>query len=199
MALSRVAVEEDDEIGWIFETDHACAKCSDAILLTYEVYLLRVVIPVVSTDGGLEYMDVEAEDRDYMYEPRYFEFGCWEDVRDNLREDLENAPSIQDDKAILDCGICESGICRGEYLGLATWGEVRCSQRMPEGEATHIFELEDISPFPICISCLSKMNDEICLWDDPVDQEGSCDEGTHQRCWRQGCMDVCLLHGHQKT
>lgn len=189
----EAAIETNDELfKLINKSEHTCDKCGSSIQYTDEIYMLQVVQPYIQS-GQLLFAPVQAEDGDFLYEPCFLEFMCWEEVEEDMREKMEDHPPILDDFAILDCAICESGIRQWEYSGLAVYGELHCSKRSPDGNPTSIFDSQDPSPVVFCIACLKKIDESIELWDD-VDQNGECSEGTFIRCWRYGCdPSACQL------
>ena len=184
------SLREELEIA-VYKSGHSCSKCGDALLHTDEVYLLQVVQPYV--DEQLEFAPIISTDDDFLYEPIFLDFMCWEKVEEEIREAVENVPPILDTYGILDCSLCESSIRQWEVMGLATYGELHCSQRTPEGSPTSTFKQMDNLPTVLCISCLKKMNADILEVWESVSHGGECDEGTFFRCWRHGCpANGCL-------
>jgi hypothetical protein len=187
--------EMDDELySLINRTDKECASCGEPIHYTDEVFLLSVVRPIISVEGVL-YEMMQAEDGDFLYEPRILSLECWEELEETLREWVADQPPILDPRSVLECSACESGIQQGETLGLVQFGEVHCSQRTPDGVPTSIFESYDNDPKNVCIACLRLLNSELCnLWDGTVQQGTECKEGTSIRCWRNGCQgqELCF-------
>ena len=171
----------------VYKSGHHCHGCMDAILYTDEVYLLQVVYAQVS-EQGLELIQLP------QYEPLFLDFSCWENLEEDLYEKVEDTPPILDDYAVLECSVCSSGIRALEVMGLATYGELHCSQRVPNGILSTTFETVDQTPTVICISCAKLANDEILeLWAD-LRQGTECDEGVYFRCWRYGCDSHCIVN-----
>jgi len=191
----REQTDEDDELfRTIMKTEHNCSACDDPLCYTDEVVVIKVVAP--SFENGLfTYADAEADDGDFLYEPRFADYGCWEDAANEVGELVEDLPPIEDPAAVLLCKLCSSGILLGELMGLVTMGELHCSQRSPDIASTTIFEAQDPDPVTICIVCLRKLSDEFLdLWDS-VGQGDECEEGATIRCWRLSCPGAaaCLL------
>lgn len=170
---------------------HQCARCQDEILLTDEVYVLQVVSATMN--GDFQILPVQCEDEDYLYEPRFFDFECWEDSIQELLNLTSDIPPLLHEEAILECELCESGICLNEYFAQLVCGEIRRSAQTPDGHPTIHFEPIG-GTTTLCLSCLKHINDDVhVMWDEGVDQDGECDEGTHSRCWRYGCEEeVCI-------
>jgi len=189
------AQEAEDELFRItMKTEHSCAGCSDVLCLTDEVVVITVVAPTIE-NNDIRYAIAEADDSDFLYEPRFMDYGCWENTANELGAELDNLPPIDEISAVVLCRICSSGICLGELMGLVTKGELHCSQRSPEIASTTIFDEQDPDPDPVCIVCLSKLSEEyLALWDS-VGQGDECEDGKNIRCWRHGCpgADNCLL------
>jgi len=186
--------EESELYRIIMKTEHVCSACADTLCYTDEAVVITVVVPTIQGHEFV-YAPAESDDGDFLYEPQFACYECWEDVGNEVAELLENTPPIEEITAVVTCRICKSGICMGELMGLVTMGELQCSQRSPEFSATTIFEPQDPDPTPVCITCLSKLSDEyLDLWDS-VSQGDECREGTDIRCWRLGCpgSDNCLL------
>jgi hypothetical protein len=188
------AGEQDDLYRFVMKTEHRCAACDDPLCLTEEVVVITVVLPVIEATNFF-YAPAEADDNDFLYEPRFCCYECWEDVVNELSEMLDNTPPIEEISAVVLCSVCKSGICLGEVMGLGTMGEFQCSQRSPEIAATTIFDAQDPDPTPICVACLRKLSEDyLDLWES-VGQGDECQEGTEIRCWRHGCpgADACIL------
>jgi hypothetical protein len=195
------AVDDDSIASFVFRSGHHCVVCSEEIMLTEEVYLLRVVVGICD-ENGLRLEIVESDDKDFLYEPTFFCFGCWEDAVEDLKEFVQDESPELDNHAVMECSICSSSIRDLEYTGLGMWGEIQTSRRCPEGQATQTFVDTSIEQAGciMCIACLKRFNDDVVssIWESGVDQEGSCGEGTLGRCWREGCKDTCLQYGFNK-
>lgn len=187
--------EEDyEQVKATMGSDHDCACCNELILLTDEVVCMTIVVFGVN-NGILERNPALADDQDFLYEPRFMEYECWEDVVNELYETLHDTPPIIAEGAVASCRICESSILLGEITGLAIKGELQYSPRMPEGVPTTTFDPQDPTPDTVCIVCLKKLADDyLNLWDE-VEQGNECSEGTSIRCWRFGCVgrENCML------
>jgi hypothetical protein len=186
---------QEDLYRMVMRTDHACACCGDTILFSDESVVITVVVPTIGPDATLVFEPVLADDGDYFYEPRFLEFGCWENVVNEVCEELQDTPPIVDHESVTSCKICESGIRLGEIMGLATKGELLCSSRLPDGVETTTFDAQDPAPDVICIVCLQNLSANVIdLWES-IEQGNECPEGTEIRCWRLGCSgkDGCIV------
>lgn len=178
---------EEELYRMVMRTGHACACCGDNILFSDESVVITVVVPTVGINATLVFEPALAEDGDYLYEPRFLEYDCWENVVNEVYEELQDKPPIEDPESVTSCKICESGVRLGEIMGLATKGELLCSSRLPDGVETTTFDAQDLNPDVICIVCLQNLSmNVIDLWES-VEQGDECAEGTEIRCWRVGC------------
>lgn len=192
METSAFLIEDEQEemSRLIYRTGIECARCGDDVHYTDEVFLISIVRPTISVEGVI-YEMLQADDGDFLYEPRTMNLECWEEAVEELRERMEDIPPILDLRAVLECSICESGIRTGESVGLIQFGEVHCSQRRPEDASTNTFETYDHDPQVICLSCIRLFNEDVnCLWEGDVQEGDECKEGTYLRCWREGCEGV---------
>lgn len=181
-------LEEDDLDRVLRKCGEDCAACGDELLYMDEVFLLVIVYPAVTPDGSFVLEPAVADDGDFLYAPRFLSLECWEELYEDLCGRFEDTPPLLDNRAVLDCSSCGSGIRLGELLCLATFGEIHCSQRSPDGVAASSFEELDTEPCVICISCLRLINDDINgMWEGDVQQDNECPDGTAMRCWRYGC------------
>ena len=184
----------DDEIAeFIYDSGHECSRCREKIMLVEEVYLLWVV--AARMNGSFQILPVESDEGDFLYPPQYFCFSCWEDNCEDL-SNLENEiHQINDERGVCECIVCNSDILLNESFGQPILGEIRCSPRMPNDETTYYFHRLQKSELCICISCLKLLNDSVIeMWEEGVDQEGECEQGTHWRCWRSGCTKHCEMN-----
>jgi hypothetical protein len=193
--------EEEDPGEWAIP-NMGCASCGETLHYTEEIFHISVCYAV---NNGTEtiiapYICDEGEfEGDYYYEPLFFEFSCWEDVMEELREMVDDAPPVNHKDELLACDFCKCSICEFENFATAYIGEVHVSKRMPNGMPASIFETIS-KPYIICIGCLNLINDHsIDLWDEELSQTGECQECTHARCWRweAGCSCPCHAEGSE--
>lgn len=187
-------IEDEELYRTVMQTDHGCAACAETLCFTDEVVVITIVVPTIE-GTEFKYAPAEADDGDFLYEPRFCCYECWEDVGNELAELLENTPPIEEITAVTLCKICKSGICMGEITGLVTMGELQCSQRSPDIAATTTFDAQDPDPAVLCVSCMQKLSDQyLDLWES-VGHADECAEGTDIRCWRLECPGQanCLL------
>jgi hypothetical protein len=197
--MTSVSEEEEELYQLVMRTEHECAVCCEKICFTDEIVVLTVVVMTLEiVDGELKvsYSPMEADDGDFLYEPRFLEYECWEDTVDEMVSQLEDKPPIEDPESAVECRICKSGIRLGELMGLATKGELLSSARLPDGMPSTTFDAQDPQPDPVCVACLRFMSTNIVdLWES-VEHNDECEEGTEIRCWRQGCQGKagCILN-----
>lgn len=187
--------EEHDEYGWPI-ADFSChsPSCGDPIPFAEDVYVISMYTAGVS-DAGLQYLPLEADDGDYLYEPCYFCKECWMFVMDELREHVRDTPPVFDDYAFGECDTCSSGIRVGELFGLVTLGQIQVSPRSPDAKATGTFTPMSKDPNIICIACMNLLErDTAELWGGRITQHDECEEGTFLRCWRYGCPANGVCH-----
>jgi len=174
-----------------------CVACDDHLHFTEEIVLLKVMYPAI--EGGNEVLkNFVVEDGenpgDFYYTPLFFEFECWEQTAESLREMVENAPPVRDKHELMRCDFCDCSICENEILGCAYIGELHVSNKLPNGEVTTKF-VSIANPYHVCVGCLVLLNDqELDLWDEDINQTGECQECTHIRCWRYDATCSCPCH-----
>ena len=182
----------------IWKSGHVCAYCGDGIHLTAEVFLLQIVYSGYDEQGNLNQFILQDNEGDYIYEPQFFHLECWEDLWENFEAFLEDRPPLMDPEPslqIAECYGCESSIRAYEPAGLLSFGEIRRSRRSPDGDTTIYFDPCNNKSETICLTCLHLMNNELFeMWDD-LTSNGVCEQGLHERCWRNGtCTKGCWHH-----
>jgi hypothetical protein len=176
-------------------TDQVCADCGEAVRFTEEVWLLQVVeLHVVG--GHLQYTQIIDEtdaDRDFLFAPYFFDFHCWESLYDDLKEECEDHPPVEDSLSVAECTCCGSSVREGEYTGLFTVGEFHLSRRSPNGMTSGTF-VPNGAPEVLCFYCLYVLNDNFMeMWDE-LSQFGECADCIFCRCWRgDSCPCGCHL------
>ncbi|GAF95522.1 unnamed protein product [marine sediment metagenome] len=177
------------ELEDLYSTPHGCASCEDQLFLTDELVLVQVVYTNALPDR-IECYDIDNGEGGFTYEPYFVHLDCWENFMEELDELTEHTPPTPDLLSIYDCSQCKSGIRAWETSCLVTPGELRRSPRAPEGVQGIHFDNCLGEPQLICISCITRMNDEVFeMWED-FSHNGECSEGSHIRCWRgNACHD----------
>ena len=169
----------------LHSTGHICADCGEKINYTDECVLVEVIQP--QKLGGKNFyhkvIDEESLNGDFLFEPYFFCFSCWDDNYDNLKEDIEDSPPIEDDESQHTCTCCGAGIRDWEYAGIFSVGECHVSRRAPNGVPGPHFE-SDVEPELLCLYCLRLINENyIELWENLYQNE-ECMDCTQLRCWR---------------
>lgn len=183
-------VEEEDERD-PDDTEHSCSHpCGDTLPYDTEVFLLTVAVCSMQL-GRLAFPPALDTDNDFLYEPCFFCFSCYEEIEEEIRTRTRDTPPIADDYAVLDCSVCASGIRRDEVIGMVQIGEFIKSHRTPDDGSCTAFKPNsaELTDHVLCITCLNILNNDIVdtLWTHPVMQHGECSEGSALRCWRLGC------------
>jgi len=175
------------------KTEETCTTCEEPLRFAEEVAQVGIshafhngreviVIPLLQEEG------------DYSYEPHFLDFNCFENLGEQLREMVKDAPPIKHEEALLYCDYCDCAICEWEIFGTVYLGEIHVSPRKPYGYTIPTFVSSSPDPYVICIGCLLLLNEhEVELWDqEDLNQVGECSECTHARCWRnEGCSCQC--------
>lgn len=177
---------DDDDEDERLRTGHLCSYCQGPLLYEDESFLLITEMAKFNPQFQLEL--VVDSFGDYMFEPCFFCFGCWENIEEELRDLTRDVPPVEDDQAILECTVCQSGIRKEEVVGTVQLGEFGYADRAPNNKLSPKFNINGNKKL-VCVSCLYKANNEIVntLWDRPVTQHSECIEGISLRCWRHGC------------
>ena len=177
----------------VYPTGHICTDCGESLDYTDEVWLLQVMKP--QQLGGQVFfhqvIDENDPQGDFLFEPYFFCFKCWENTYEAMRTDMEDEPPVPDADGVIECVCCGSGIRAWEYSGVFTLGEFHVSKRAPNGVPGPQFETIS-APDVLCLYCLTLINDDhIVLWDD-LSHGGECSDCIQGRCWRWAtCACVC--------
>lgn len=165
------------------KTTKGCPECGEDLVFTEEIYLLQIVQPHI-LPTGLVLHPVLNEEGDFLHEPYFMHFMCWEKVEEDLRETVKDEPPVIESFAPLRCKYCESSICEWEVCGSLSMGEIHISKRAPEG--VHGEELVEMAePDLICLYCLLLINEGITeFWEEGVSQNGECGDCIQGRCFR---------------
>lgn len=186
------AEELEDEL---VRTHITCSACESTLHLTEEIFELRIMQAQL-LEGRLKHYDVLADNGDFLYRPHFFEFGCWENIEEELTEIHEDVPGITDAQGIIVCDFCGSDVRAWEIVGLVRLGELHCSQRCPDGP-TVIFEEMDHEKH-VCVGCLYHLDRDEEYWGGHVDVipgVAACIDGVYERCWRDGhCCESNCAH-----
>jgi hypothetical protein len=180
----------------IFESGHICSDCGEDLEILDEVFLLQVVRLGWDENNTFNHFIVMDEKGDYKYEPHFFHHTCWEGLRDSLCEivdDLDPHTDTQPELVVAACQVCCSEIRGWEVAGLITQGELRRSQRSPNGEPTIYFSPGNNDRPLICIGCLAVLNESVIeVWEEQVRNGSECSDGRMDRCWRYStCQQYC--------
>lgn len=170
-----------------------CVKCEDGISLTEEVFLLTIAQPFMNYSDGIATLVLIERDQSGVpfEEPAFYDFACWENVKEEAQEACEDTPPVQSDNGLLCCDICESDILEGETMAIETFGEIQWSERCPNNLPTHAFVPMSDGKH-ICIACLAAIDTDhirpnllsyLSMAAGMPCQE-ICLSGIHSRCWR---------------
>ena len=178
-------------------TGHICADCGENIRYNDEVWLLQVV---QAHHVGAELVhhpviDENDPEGDFLFDPYFFCFKCWEAMYKSLQEESEDEPPIEDPESTLECVCCGSGIREWEYTGLFTLCELQLSTRAPNRvQGPRVQEVS--RPDYLCMYCLVVLNNGfITLWTN-IGQCEECADCTQLRCWRTAnCGCGCHVYG----
>ena len=183
--------DSGDPLQWS-RTDELCAQCEERLAYTEEVFLLQIVRPEVA-EGTIRLVPVLAEDGDFLYEPYFLHFSCWEDVLGELKDESKDCPPVPDDMSVLECSCCKSGIREWEYCAALNLGEFHISARSPSGEGCGPDFVEMSTPDVLCLYCVSIINENwLEFWATGIAQDQECDDCLHARCWRTfSCECTC--------
>jgi len=176
-----------------------CAHCEEDIHYGEEVVLLEVV-QVQKLGGQMRYYsvkDLSDPQGDFLFEPYHFCVECWRGLFEDMREEVDNKPPLQDLLSAIECCCCGSGI-RGlpevEYASTFTIGEFRVSIYQPViGGAWKVGPgfVASSKPDVVCAFCIGALNEwTISMWDD-FSHNGECIDCVQSRCWRQEHCRCC--------
>lgn len=185
-------------------TGHICADCGEELKYNEEVWLLQVMhLQLMGTPPPRQFayypvIDEHDARGDFLYEPYFFCFDCWELTYGEHKKEMADEPPVIDDLAVIECTCCGSGIREFEYAGVVTLGEPHPSKRAPNFVRGPYFE-PIREPDVLCLYCLMVINNSLIkLWDD-ISQNGECDDCLQMRCWRGPCACTCHLDHSQEV
>lgn len=193
--------EDEDDISADIVLD--CIKCGEPIRLTEELFIFKIARPFVDPTSRLVTFHEFDRNGVLLEEAAVHCFGCWEEVNEEAQVACDDVPPVTHPNGLCICDNCGSDINEGETMGLATYGEVHWSSKMPNGIPQHEFEEIGDSKH-ICIVCIHNMDLEYVRPDYAAnlrvrDEEPNeaCSDGLSKRCWRHGtCIAHC--HSHRK-
>jgi hypothetical protein len=165
--------EDTDDEDVVFEepTGCCCVHCVEEIEMVAEVFLLRIVQPLMS-GRQLQHVDITTPDGGYRYDPAFFCFDCWEEVEEELTQQMEDIPPLQHAAGLILCDICQSDVLQGEAVGVISFGEIHWSERAPNHNRSPVFvDMDNGEPKHICIGCIHHLeeNRKHPLWPEGVD------------------------------
>lgn len=179
-----------------FATNICCDSCGTRFVEDDEIFqsTIRYSIVLDDTITTLEQHHVQDDEGELRFDPILLHIECWETVVEGLKEALEDMPPIEDPEQVLTCTFCESSVREWEYYARVHIGELQPSPRAPEGEPVWRFiQFSKNNGSIMCLSCMSRVHDEVLeIWDD-VSQDGECTDCSQDRCWREGECD-CDCH-----
>jgi len=164
-------VDDDEETILEESTGCYCVQCTDEIRMVEEVFLLRVV-QAFFTEGRLQHVDILDPAGNYVHEPAFFCFDCWEETQEELNDQMEDVPPMQHAAGFILCDICQSDVLQGETVGVLSFGEIHWSERSPNHEYSPVFvDMDNEEPKHICIGCLYHLeeNRDHPLWPEGVE------------------------------
>jgi hypothetical protein len=173
-----------------YDSEKLCPECGKNIMLTEAAVLLQIVMPTANELRQVLYMPFERADGGYAYEPYFFHAECWaanNEALDKLLSEYD-CHAVHDDHSFMTCKLCCSGLRVGEPAALVSHGELRASQRSPDGIHTPTFYTYPNGRELLCLSCIRSLNEEIMgLWDH-ISYSGECPGCTYDRIWRTGAV-----------
>lgn len=148
-----------------YRTSHDCACCQEYLTYTDEIYLLEVV-EAAHHDGGIYVEPIVSETGDYAFDPLLLHIECWEEVKEQIRISREDEPPVECANGIFFCTSCESTIGAAEPFVSTTFGEIRISQRRPNGGSAE--KVDKMGPSdPVCMACMVRViEDFLDNWED---------------------------------
>jgi hypothetical protein len=191
-----------DEYLELQPTGHICANCGSNIKYGEECWLIQIVQPQLFDGRALFHVIINEEDvdGDFLFEPYFFCFGCWESGYSDLKDQNEDEPPVKDEQGLspFECVCCGSDIREWEYAGTFTLGEFRISKRAPNNIRGPRF-VPNCNPELLCFYDLVLLNEGFVeMWDpetEPLTQFGECNDCIQLRCWRYGATGCsCSCH-----
>ncbi len=171
------------------ESGHQCSFCEQELYVGSSIVVLTIVGPP-TTVQGVQTFEVLDDEGDYAYYPHHFHEDCWVELYNNCHSRTSDKKPVTHPGESVECDICQSSILGDEKFGKARLGELQISLRQPNGKSSLSLKRTDSSN--ICLACIANINStDVTMWEDAPDQDGECEEGLQERCWRMGCKKQC--------
>ena len=148
------------------DSGHVCAYCADELELLDEIYLLEIA-HVAADQGALHFFTVQGANGDYQFMPHMFHLQCWEELVEDLKDLIEDEPPLPiAEVPIHQCAWCKSPMPNWATVALLHFGELRRSDRTPNGEREHFFCQVGESDKVICTHCIERVNEDLLeMWE----------------------------------
>lgn len=202
--------EEEDLRVWCDELDEArkeafvgeCGYCAEDITQGEE-FFIGYVKTSKKVEAGVVFDHVRDGDGDACAGSLFICFGCWDVLRDGLRELRQNEPEPHDEHEqtpILGCEACGETV-RMHEPHLQLWlvesdGRIAPVVDGDEEPRPPEFRFKRISRTPdiLCCSCMVRTEEEEWItWEGDISRDGECSNCTGNRCWRNTACD-CRCH-----
>jgi len=191
--------EEEEEEG--HPTELVCLHCMERIVTGEDVALFQLVEPWLSKeDGEVKYLILRDDNDEPLVEPVFFDFSCYEELEETIREQLEDEPPNVETHSVLECDYCGDSIRMGERCIAVDIGEVAFSPRTPTLKGvcspTTTFLAAEGDLWVACLTCARRFLSAAGIEDSDLEntlaQGRECKECTATKCWRHGrCMCRC--------
>jgi len=171
---------------------HTCGACEEEIKLGQEIFCLRVHRIYENEEGVFLYDQLDCKG-EYVYLPYFLCTDCWEEDQEDLANTIYGAVPDKAHPHLRQCDVCMSSVISGELVGLIEFGALHLDERQPDSGERSVLFLPRGEPYYLCTCCLNTLNVECReYWDEPVRNNGECELGVEERCWRTGeCEHVC--------
>lgn len=156
----------DDGEEWEFDSDFFrrsdkdCDRCCEALLYGDEIVLLEPGAVSLGNNKELFWELLQGDDGDYLCEPIVMHFGCWEDLLEDLYENVRDTPTPDGDGDVF-CGVCERDVPLFSPLIILSVCELQHSKRTKKPTATFT---STCNPSAICLKCGALDQDLLDIW-----------------------------------
>jgi hypothetical protein len=159
-----MSTEEEEIAPAIFRSERLCAHCGNRIFYTDEIFLLEIA-EAAKEGNELSWEPLYCADGTYQYQPQILHLECWEHLRGQMEECVDDSIQYGAPGGVAKCGICDSHIGAFEAHLVSTFGELHLSQRCPNGQPRE--RVEKLGEEErTCLACLVLVSDYLDDWED---------------------------------
>lgn len=140
-----------------------CAVCSDPIGYGEEAWVLEVAVYIDGNRGPSRQVMLD-DHGDYYQEPHVLHFQCWENALEEIRIAVADLPPGLADRFASKCTCCHSQVEVEEPYVLATYCELRETNKYPNFRRADRLERLSARGSDVCFSCINYVDVYFPQW-----------------------------------